>query len=66
MTRRLARLELIEATGMLDIDVGWVKGTYQRILFHGVRTASVTTRSSRSTGRLAPESDRCRHPLDRW
>ena len=25
---------------MLEIDVGWVKGNYQRILFHSVRTAS--------------------------
>ena len=38
MKRLLARLELIEATGVLDIDVGWVNGHYQRILFHSVRT----------------------------
>ena len=25
---------------MLDIDVSWVNGNYQRILFHSVRTAS--------------------------
>ena len=31
---------LIEATGVLEIDVGWVNGNYQRILFHSVRTAS--------------------------
>ena len=37
---RLARLESIEATGVLDIDVSWVNGNYQRILFHSVRTAS--------------------------
>ena len=36
----LARLELIEATGVLEVDVGWVNGNYQRILFHIVRTAS--------------------------
>ena len=36
----LARLEVIEATGVLEIDVGWVNGNYQRILFHSVRTAS--------------------------
>ena len=40
MKRLLARLELIEATGVLEIDVGWVNGNYQRILFHSVRTAS--------------------------
>ena len=38
MKRLLARLELIEATGVLDVD--WVNGNYQRILFHSVRTAS--------------------------
>ncbi len=32
--------ELVEATGVLDIDVSWVNGNYQRILFHSVRTAS--------------------------
>ena len=36
----LARLELIEATGVLEVDVGWVNGNHQRILFHSVRTAS--------------------------
>ena len=25
---------------MLEIDVGWVNGNYQQILFHSVRTAS--------------------------
>ena len=40
MKRLLARLALIEATGVLEIDVGWVNGNYQRILFHSVRTAS--------------------------
>ena len=40
MKRLLARLELIEATGVLDIHVGWVNGNYQRILLHSVRTAS--------------------------
>ena len=40
MKRLLARLELIEATGVLEIDMGWVNGNYQRILFHSVRTVS--------------------------
>ena len=40
MKRLLARLELIEATGVLEVDVGWINGNYQRILFHSVRTAS--------------------------
>ena len=39
MKRLLARLESIEATGALGIDVNWVNGN-QRILFHSVRTAS--------------------------
>ena len=40
MTRLLARLALIEAPGVLGIDVGWVTGHDQRILFHSVRIAS--------------------------
>ena len=40
MKRLLARLELIEATGVLGVDVDSVNGNYQRILFHSVRTAS--------------------------
>ena len=40
MTRLLARLELIEATGALDIDVGWAMGTTSVSHFHSVRTAS--------------------------
>ena len=36
----MTRLALIEATGVLGIDVGWVTGHYQRILFHSVRIAS--------------------------
>ena len=40
MKRLRTRLESIEATGVLDIDVSWVNGNYQRILFHSVRTAS--------------------------
>ena len=40
MKRLLARLEFVEATGMLEIDMAWVNGNYQRILFHSVRTAS--------------------------
>ena len=40
LKRLLARLELIEATGVLEIDMAWVNGNYQRVLFHSVRTAS--------------------------
>ena len=40
MRRLLARLELIEETGVLGIDVSWINGNYQRVLFHTVRTAS--------------------------
>ena len=32
---------LVEPVGrVLEIDIGWVNGNYQRILFHRVRTAS--------------------------
>ena len=41
MKRLLARLKSIEATGVVDIDMSWVNGNYQRTLFHSVRTASV-------------------------
>ena len=41
MRRLLARLEIIEATGVLEIDMGWVNGNYQRVLFHSVRGTSV-------------------------
>ena len=40
MRRLLARLELIEETGVPGIDVSWVNGNYPRVLFHTVRTAS--------------------------
>ncbi len=40
MKRLLARLDLIEATGVLGVNVDSVNGNYQRILFHSVRTAS--------------------------
>ena len=41
---RLQRLQTgIEAravTGVLEIDIGWVNGNYQRVLFHSVRATS--------------------------
>ena len=37
----------IEATGVLGVDVGWVNGNHQRILFHSVRTASADRVRSR-------------------
>ena len=40
MSGLLARLELIEGTGVLEIDINWINGNYQRFLFHSVRTAS--------------------------
>ena len=40
MKRLLERLEMIEATDGLEIDVSWVNGNYQRILFLSVRTSS--------------------------
>ena len=40
MKRPPARLELIEATGVLEVDEDWVNGNYQPIPFHSVPTAS--------------------------
>ena len=40
MRRLVSRLELIEETDVLGIDVSWVNGNYQRALFHTVRTSS--------------------------
>ena len=40
MSRLLAKLELIEETGVLEIDIDWINGNYQRFHFHSVRTMS--------------------------
>ena len=40
MPRLLSRLELIEVTDVLEIDIDWVNGNYQRVLFHNVRATS--------------------------
>ena len=40
MSRLLAKLGLIEDTGVLEMDISWINGNYQRFLFHNVRTAS--------------------------
>ena len=40
MNRLLAKLGLIEDTGVLEMDTSWINGNYQRFLFHNVRTAS--------------------------
>ena len=40
MRRLLGRLEVIEATGVLAIDIAWINANYQRVLFNSVRTAS--------------------------
>ena len=39
MKRLLARLELIEATGVLEIDVGWVNGSFDTNLVGTLGTA---------------------------
>ena len=51
--RLLARLESIEATGVLDINVSWVNGNYQRILFHSVRGPRPPTGCARWRPRVA-------------
>ena len=40
MDQLLAKLELIQETGVLEIDINWINGNYQRFLFHSVRTMS--------------------------
>jgi len=40
MGQLLAKLELIEETGVLEIDINWINANYQRFLFHSVRTMS--------------------------
>ena len=40
MGQLLARLELIQETGVLEIDINWINGNYQRFLFHSLRTMS--------------------------
>ena len=40
MKRLLSRLDLIEETGVRRIDVSWVNGNHQRVLYHVVRTGS--------------------------
>ena len=40
MSRLLAKLGLFEETGVLEIDIDWINGNYQRFLFHSVRTMS--------------------------
>ena len=40
MGRLLAKLELIEDTGVLEVDINWINANYQRFLFHSVRTMS--------------------------
>ena len=73
MKRLLASLELIEATGVLEVHVGWVNGNYQRILFHSVRTASANrlrrmrpTPSPRAGVFPAPDVSRHARPSRRY
>ena len=47
MSQLLAKLELIEDTGVLEIDISWINGNYQRYLFHSVRTPPPTACAKR-------------------
>ena len=38
MLTLLDKLRVIEATGVLGVDLLWLNGNYQRALFHHVRT----------------------------
>ena len=42
MLTLLDKLRVIEATGVLWVDLSWLNGNYQRALFHQVRKTSVT------------------------
>src|SRR5271166_6451193 len=42
MLTLLDKLRVIEATGVLGVDLSWLNGNYQRALFHQVRKTSVT------------------------
>jgi hypothetical protein len=42
MLTLLDKLRVIEATGVLGVDLLWLNGNYQRTLFHQVRKSSVT------------------------
>ena len=42
MLTLLDKLRVIEATGVLGVDLSWLNGKYQRALFHQVRKSSVT------------------------
>jgi TnpA family transposase len=41
MLALLAKLTVIEGTGVLGVDLAWLNGNYQRALFHQVRKSSV-------------------------
>ncbi|MGO9062920.1 MAG: DUF4158 domain-containing protein [Candidatus Binataceae bacterium] len=41
MLTLIRKLKVIEATGVLGIDLSWLNGNYQRALFHQVRKSSV-------------------------
>jgi hypothetical protein len=41
MLTLLDKLKVIEATGVLGVDVLWLNGNYQRALFHHLRKSSV-------------------------
>jgi hypothetical protein len=40
MLRLLGKLKAIEATGVLRVDLSWLSGNYQQVLFHQVRKSS--------------------------
>ena len=41
MLALLDKSRVIEATGVLGVDLSWLNGNYQRVLFHQVRKSSV-------------------------
>ena len=40
MKQLLAKLEVIEDTGVLEVGINWINANYQRFLFYSVRTMS--------------------------
>jgi len=56
MLTLLDKLRVIEATGVLGLDLSWLNGNYQRALFHQVRKSSVTRYARRNWRRRRSSS----------
>ena len=50
MLTLLDKLRVIKATGVLGLDLSWLRGNYRRALFHHLRKTSVTRLREASRG----------------